>query len=103
MAAKKYLALLFYTGLVALLFYFGINLAEQGSKSLLGVEDPPRAFRVVMPQDDRGELEIFWSGHSRTINISFIAGKAGDLKNRMHSLWEGSFIRGSQEEGGEDP
>jgi hypothetical protein len=39
MMVKKYMALAFCLGLVALLFYCGINLAEQGSKSLLGVEE----------------------------------------------------------------
>jgi hypothetical protein len=102
MVVKKYMALAFCLGLVVLLFYCGINLAEQGSKSLLGVEEPPRAFRVLVPADARGEVEIYWSGKSRRINISFITDAAGGLKNRLQSLWQGSVLRGSKGEGGED-
>lgn len=103
MMIKKYMALAFCMGLVFLLFYCGINLAEQGSKSLLGVEEPPRAFRILLPADTRGEVEIYWSGSSRRINISFITDAAGELKKRLQSIWAGSFQRGSQKTGNEDP
>ena len=71
MAVKKYLALLFCLFLVALLFYSGINLAEQGTKELLGVDEPLQAFRIQAREG--GELEIYWSGKSRVLNFSFIS------------------------------
>jgi len=100
---KKYMALLFYLSLVAILFYFGINLAEQGSKNLLGVEEPPRAFRILMPAEAGGDVEIFWSGNSKSINIAFISGIAGEIKNRMQSVREGGLPWGLQNKKREDP
>ncbi len=87
MLAKKYLALLFCLCLVFLLFYSGINLAEQGTKDLLGVDAPSQGFRVYFREG--GELEIFWSGSSRVINVAFITERAAQLKGSLHS-----FVRG---------
>lgn len=84
MAAKKYLALLFCLFLVALLFYSGINLAEQGTKNLLGVDEPLKAFRITAREG--GELEIYWSGSSRVFDISFLKDGAASLREGLRSL-----------------
>ncbi len=84
MAAKKSLTLLFCLFLVALLFYSGINLAEQGSKNLLGVDEPLKAFRITAREG--GELEIYWSGSSRIFDISFLRDGAASLREGLRSL-----------------
>ncbi len=101
MLIKKYAALFFCLCLVALLFYGGINLAEQGTKDLLGVDEPPRALRIY--SRGGGELEIFWSGSSRVVSIAFIFERAARARESLQSIISGRGGRGSQEEGKEGP
>jgi hypothetical protein len=80
MAFKKYLTLSFCLLLVILLFYGGINQVEQGSKELLGVEEPPQAFRFSL---EGGELEIYWAGRRRIFDISFVTRAAASLRQKL--------------------
>lgn len=95
MAAKKYLVLSFCLFLVILLFYTGINMAERGSKDLLGVDEPLQAFRIYTREG--GELEIFWSGSSRVFNFSFVTERAAHLWEGLRSFMESRRGRNSGE------
>ncbi len=81
---KKYLALLFFLFLAGFLFYAGVNLAEEGTKNILGMECPPRAFSVTFIEE--GKLEIYWSGNSKKINTALWLAKVKAVKNNFQAI-----------------
>ena len=91
MLLKKIMALLFFMCLISFLFYAGLNMAEEGTKSLLGIEDNPQAFRIVSGEE--GDLHIYWSGNSRTVNVGFITEKTLSLKASLQTTIQKYFSR----------
>lgn len=81
---KKYVALLFFLFLAGFLFYVGVNLAEEGTKNILGMECPPRAFSVTFIEE--GKLEIYWSGNSKIINTALWLERINFAKNNFQTI-----------------
>ncbi len=81
---KKYVALFFLFFLAGFLFYGGVNLAEEGTKDILGLECPPRAFSVSFIEE--GKLEIYWSGNSKRINTALWLARINSFKNNFQAI-----------------
>ncbi len=84
MLIKKYATLLFSLLLIVTLFYAGLNLAEEGTNSLLGLEDSPQAFRVFSGEE--GELVVYFAGNSRTFNVRFVGEGVASIKNGFQGI-----------------
>ena len=94
------MTLLFALLLVGILFYAGLNLAESGTNSLLGQEDSPRAFRILSREG--GEVEIYWSGSSRRVNMGFFITRAQLVKDTIQDRWQ-RYFPGDTLEAEEEP
>ena len=84
MLLKKYATILFALFLIVALFYAGLNLAEEGTNSLLGLEDSLQAFRVF--RGEEGKIVVCFAGNSRTLNVGLIGDGIASIKSSILSI-----------------
>lgn len=93
---KRYLGLIFSLTLVVLLFYYCLQMAENGTMSLMGgEEEKPRAVRISLLDD--GKLELTWAGNNRVIDIGGAGKQLIAFKDNTISLLKNIFAGEAEE------